>query len=278
MRAAVVLVSLMVLAGACSDLPTAPAANADRAGPSGVVGSPGEGSREDCDPWLDANWCEDSGGGQCMTSTGATGDSQADAASGCTEGGVGGGGGAPPPPEEEDRCKTGEPALDDPAVQAGLASLWQRSNPLASQDQRLEQGGWIIQNADGSYGMAPFHVAVQGPCTINGNLNPPAGAVAFVHTHPFARQERQVACGALQTRDPVTGGWRDQIGADGQPIYPNYSNRPSLPDHELMSDLNSTLAATGRDLLVGVVIDANQSTVYTENPGDGYASRRRCAY
>jgi hypothetical protein len=170
------------------------------------------------------------------------------------------------------------PVLDSPSVQAGLADLWTRSNPSAPQAERLEQGGWIVQNADGSYGMAPFIVHSQGPCGINGNYNPPSNAVAWVHTHPFTTGERMVSCGAYKERDPATGAWSDVIGPDGRPVYPEYRNRPSIDDHEAVSDMNNALATVGRNLLVGVVIDHEQSSVYNENAAEGYTYYPRCGY
>ena len=281
-RSRLVLSTLLLLIGtACADAPTLPTSDPGRSGPSRtgayIPGEPGE-----CDPWQDANWCQDPGGpgdGECITSSPGTGNPQASAGvQGCTPGGPGGGpgGGEEPPPS--DTCRTGDPAFDSPDVKQGLNDLWTRSNPEAPQAQRLEQGAWIIQRPDGSYGMTPFSVSTQSPCGINGNFNAPQGAVGWVHTHPFTAGEVQTICGALKQPDPATGGWRDVIGTNGQPVYPVYSNRPSIPDRELMSDLNAVMGRLGRNPLAGVIIDANQTTVYSENPGDGTTTFPRCGY
>jgi hypothetical protein len=169
--------------------------------------------------------------------------------------------------------------LDSPEVQRGLKYLWSRSNPDAPQAQRLEQGGWIRQRTDGSYYMTAFSITAQGPCNINGNLNAPQGAVAWVHTHPFKAGEVQTICGALKEPDPNTpGAFRDMRGPNGQPIYPTYDNKPSYPDRELMHDVNYTRSQLGQGLLAGVIIDADHTTVYTENPGDGASVHPRCGY
>ena len=127
--------------------------------------------------------------------------------------------------------------------------------------------------------MAPFVVTAQGPCSINGNMNAPPGAVAWVHTHPFRTGEVQTICGAMKLADPSTpGGFRDVIGADGRPVYPVYDNKPSFPDRELMSDVNSTRAQLGQPLLSGLIIDHNQTTFYTEVPGDVTTVLPRCGY
>lgn len=86
-------------------------------------------------------------------------------------------------------------------------------------------------------------------------------------------------CGAFKTPDPnAPGGFRDVIGPDGRPAYPVYENRPSIPDRELMSDVNHLRAQLGQGLLSGIIIDANQTTIYTENPSDGTTVLPRCGY
>jgi hypothetical protein len=136
-----------------------------------------------------------------------------------------------------------------------------------------------LQRLDGSYFTVPFSITAQGPCSLNGNLNAPQGAVGWVHTHPFTTGEVQTICGAIKQPDPsAPGGFRDAVGPNGQPLYPVYDNRPSFPDHELMNDMNATRAQLGQPLLAGVIIDANQTTVYTENPADGTTVLPRCGY
>jgi hypothetical protein len=284
----------LFFAAACTDSPTGPdTANSRGTGPNRiwtwympgvvVVGTP-----EECDPWMDLNWCEGggAGGGECMESVGVN-DPEAmriATAGGCTGTG-GGGGGTPvgggttsPPPESGDTCRTGNEILDSPDVQAGLRDIWTRSNPSAPQSSRLEQGGWIVQRPDGTFGMAAFSITAQGPCNINGNLNAPPGAIAFVHTHPFQRDEVQAICGPVQQRSPVTGAWQTVFGPDGQPLLRSYDNTPSIPDRELLQDVNAARTSLGQTPVVGVIIDANQTTGYTENPSDGSEPYRRCGY
>jgi hypothetical protein len=89
--------------------------------------------------------------------------------------------------------------------------------------------------------MTAFSITAQGPCNINGNLNAPQGAVAWVHTHPFKAGEVQTICGALKEPEPNSpGAFRDMRGSNGQPVYPTYDNKPSYPDRELMHDGNYT--------------------------------------
>lgn len=278
-------VLVLLLSGACTDAPTGPSLDPGAVGPSRIgVWAPGGGGK--CDPWQDVNWCEgDSGGEPCITGEPLTGGEPEEyvGVQGCGTGGGGPGGdggdddGEEPPPA--DTCRTGDPALDSPAVKQGLKDLWARSNPTLAQAQRLEQAAWILQNPDGTFRMATFSVTVQGPCGVNGNLNAPPGAVAWVHTHPFTRNEVQTICGALKQPDPTApGGYRDVLGPNGQPVYPVYRNLPSIPDRELLQDMNDAMTLVGRDQLSGVIIDANQTTVYSENPGDGTTSFPRCVY
>lgn len=275
----VVLALALPIAAACADAPTSPTptligAEASRAGAWTPIGGGGE-----CDPYQSIDWCEDPGDpgdGECMTSQ--PGMEQPDdftGVQGCKLGGSGSEGEQPPP----DTCQTGDPMLDSPAVEQGLKDLWARSAPTAPQAQRLEQAAWIIQNADGTYGTAPFSVTTQGPCGINGNLNAPAGAVAWVHTHPFTRNEVQTICGPLQQPDPTApGGYRAVIGPNGQPVFPVYRNNPSIPDRELMYDLNYTRKQLGQQSLAGVIIDNELVRMYSQNPSKGNGTYPRCSY
>jgi len=237
-----------------------------------------------CDPWLDLNWCDD-GEFECVESIGAATSPDYQVIASCPPGGYPAppGGGPPPgdPPSEptDTTCLTGEPALDTQAVRHTLDSLWRASNASAAQAQRMEHAVWIILNANGSYTTAAFNPTRQGPCNVNGNLHAPPGAVAWLHTHPFTTGEVMTICGALKRPDPTApGGFRDMIGPDGRPVYAVYDNKPSIPDRELMNDVNALRSRLGLGLLVGVVIDANQTTVYTENVGDGNSVFPRCGY
>ena len=274
---------------ACADLPTAPlAVPSDKPLASCYERSDGtiycdpiSPIWDECDPWTRLDWCR-GGDGDCMTTARA-----ADPGAAITQGCPPGGEPSPEPPgtgpgDEEpppgDTCQTGDPALDSPEVRQGLENLWIRSNPDAPQAQRLEEAAWIIQRSDGSFGMAQFNVSTQSPCGVNGNLNAPAGAVAWAHTHPFTAGEVQYICGSLKEPDPATGGWRDIVGPDGQPVYPVYDNRPSFPDREVMDAMNRVRSQRGQNLIAGVIIDANQTTVYSENPGEGTTTFPRCGY
>lgn len=117
-------------------------------------------------------------------------------------------------------CNTGDPVLDDPQVQAGFQDLWARSNPDAEMSQRLEKGGWIMQTATG-YTIQPFPDDwTIGSCGIDlpPDALPPAGAIGWVHTHPFTKGDRNTACDTLTFRLP-----------NGQTVtyVQKYENNPS---------------------------------------------------
>lgn len=76
----------------------------------------------------------------------------------------------------------------------------------------------------------------------------------------------------------MTGGWRDIVGPDGQPVYPVYDNRPSFPDRAVMDAMNGVRSQRGQNLIAGVIINANQTTVYSEDPGEGTTTFPRCGY
>jgi hypothetical protein len=279
LRQCLAILSLLGSA-ACADSPAGPSLSPDNTGPSeiGFYIPPDDGG--ECNKYMDANFCQGRRMGECITSAPATGRPTV-GVQGCDGGGGGGGGGttqpAPPPPAA-DTCLTGDEALDAPAVKQGLKDLWIRSNPDAPQAQRLEQAGWIVRSWDGSYSMVPFSVSMQGPCNINGNLNAPPGAVAWVHTHPYRRGEVQTSCPPLQEPDPsAPGGYRDVI-RNGQRVYGTYLNRPSDADRQLLDQVNTLRAQLRQDQLAGVVIDADRTTVYTETPGEKPVPLPRCGY
>jgi hypothetical protein len=76
--------------------------------------------------------------------------------------------------------------------------LWTASNysPSTPQDQRLEQYAWIVQTSNGytfqSMGIPPSPCGVTEPIQVE----KPAGAIAFIHTHPWSVLEVQTSCGS----------------------------------------------------------------------------------
>lgn len=117
-------------------------------------------------------------------------------------GGYGGGGSGgdpclecfPPPPP--DPCRTPDTILNSIPVQNGLAELWNASNPSGVLFSRVEQGGWIVQMADGSYRLERWAGLNARFCAMDGFVNLPSegSAVAWVHTHPYAIGEDILNC------------------------------------------------------------------------------------
>jgi hypothetical protein len=110
LRTAAAILFTLIFGAACADttMPeresgVAPAVHLGNEGPSRdyvlppitVIGHP---QPRECDPWLDPNWCQGGGGGQCMTSTIGTGETpylsseEMSYLSSCPDGGWGGGG------------------------------------------------------------------------------------------------------------------------------------------------------------------------------------------
>ncbi len=140
-----------------------------------------------------------------------------------TSPGTGGGspGPTPVPADSASRtpCDTKDPIVDTPAVQAGMDALWKDSNPDAPMAQRRERGGWILSTATG-YAFQPFPSSwTIGACGIDipaGSTVPP-GAVAWVHTHPYAKGEKLTACDSTTI----------VIGGQAITAYTTYLNDPS---------------------------------------------------
>jgi len=176
-----------------------------------------------------------------------------------------GGGDDPNPPP--DPCTTGAPTIDSPAVQKGFEDLWNRSNygPDVPMSQRREQGGWLIQNADGSFHIQPFPTSWRStPCMIDmpNPLPVPPGAIAMVHTHPYRNGERLTACDLQETpwgfSAPIT-----------------YRNDPSTDDEQVLRDLRVNSPQFG-----GIIIDADKIVAYTGGEGAPGTEARfdRCGY
>jgi hypothetical protein len=267
-----------VIAAACTDSPLEPKLSPDEGRRrEHVTTYPGT---NECDPWMNLNWCEDSGGGECMSSIPDTDGppGEYDGLQTCPGDSSGKPGGGTAEPPAADTCKTGDPVLDDPVVRQGLKDLWSRSNADSAQAKRVEQSGWIVQRTDGSFAMVALAIRSQSPCGVNGNFAPPPGAVAWVHTHPFTTGEVQTICGALKEPDPSTGGWRDARGPNGQLLYPTYANAPSSPDHAVLLAINRPRERNGLDLITGIIIDADRTTAFTEHASDGTIPFPRCGY
>lgn len=265
--------ALLLLAAACADAPTSPTTILGTGPRENVWIPPDPG---ECNPWQDVNWCEDPGDGDtCVTSDSTSGPEGYVGVEGCP--GTGGGGGTSDPPSTDpDTCTTGNAVIDDPTVEAGLTDLWKRSGIDKPQEQRLEHAAWIIRNSDGSHRLMAFSYTVQTACSVNGNMNAPAGAVGWVHTHPFRSGETMQVCGALK-REVSPGQWVDWIGPNGQPLYPRYSNQPSQPDRDFISSVNSLRKQLGQTYLNGYVIDNERITRYGAN-GAKDQSFGRCGY
>jgi hypothetical protein len=291
---------------ACSDLPTAPGSpEAEAKLSTGLMGCPRGPGGENCytlppvsggptipacDAWMDANWCK---GDQCIMGVPAVNGPEFSGIASCPIGGgpIGGPDGPgtggpgtggptePKPPLPEvpgDTCNTQHPVIDDPAVQAGFQDLWAKSGSSKAQTQRLEHAAWIVQNPDGSHRIEPFAYFVQTPCSVNGNMNAPTGAVGWVHTHPFTAGEEMRACSPVQ-REVSPGNWVVVRGPDGQPLYQRYANQPSQPDREFMLAVNGVRAAVGQNKLTGYMIDNDRIVVYGTNEKKDWP-HARCGY
>ncbi len=137
------------------------------------------------------------------------------------EGPLGGGGSGYPinpnnddnndPDEEiEDPCMTGDPILDNPAVQQAMQELWRDSNTSEYILYRYETAGWVVQNPDGSlYFQRVEDDWISDQCGINPpstGYTIPRNAIAFIHTHPYWEGENvHIACGEGFSDSYVSG-------------------------------------------------------------------------
>lgn len=276
-----------MISAACADLPSAPTAEpgdklADcRWLPDGSVAcdpvEPIWDGPPECDPYLTLGGCDDN----CEMSEPGVDDPEYVGLAGCNDTGTGpgpgdpfdpGGGGAPPPPpptetEQPDTCRTADPTVDDPAVQAAFTQLWANSNPTAVQSDRREQAAWVVQTQWG-LDIIPWTNADFGPCSISphyGSFSIPTNAVAWIHTHPFTVGEVQTSC------DPIA------YTSSGAPIYGRYSSFPNDRDVAMGHAINSSL---GRNIPAYTI---DQSTIYRftatgETTAIDVSNHTRCGY
>lgn len=173
-------------------------------------------------------------------------------------------GGSTTVPQDTVPCETGDPVLDDPQVQAGFADLWQDSNPDATMANRRERGGWIVQTPLG-YQVQPFPDSwTQNACAIDmpAGTAPPAGTVAWVHTHPYVYNELMTGC------EPTI--------VFGIAAYSRHKNQPSEFD-------GLVGPAVDQPDLPGYIIDNEKVTKFTHDPNSSHNSQidgqnDRCGY
>lgn len=246
------LACLSIMLTACGDAILATEPDLDR--PRTTVLKPVVVEAEGCSDetwWRDAN-------GQCWPpdpdpGSGGSGDNGGDP--GGDDGwGSGGGGMDDPNDPDPDPCDTGDQIIDSESVQAGFEELWNASNygPNVPQTERREQYAWIVQTPNG-YALMSMGIA-GAPCGFEGevSVDPPAGAVAFVHTHPWAIGEWQTTCGNVSSP---------------------YLGLPSSDDVEASRVLG----------LPGYILDANQITRFDAAEGSNQATAvqnqvSRCGY
>jgi hypothetical protein len=180
-------------------------------------------------------------------------------------GGGSDGGGSEPPSDPQDTpsdtiCKTTDPVINAEPVQSAFEDLWKSSNyevngVVQPESQRLEQGAFIIQSGTG-YSIQPFPSSwTYSPCEIvfPQDYTPPAGAVAYIHTHPYTLNEKQVACGEV---------------LPGSGLYLNYNGKSSNGDNE----------TSGLWGIPGYLLDAQHIARFTADQTAADVSFERCAY
>jgi hypothetical protein len=153
------------------------------------------------------------------------------------------------PDEPVEPCNTSDPLVDSRLVQDGFDELWQKSNygEDVPQTDRREQAGWIVRTSSGTLMYQPMLGVTNKPCGLDNIPYPPAGTVAFLHTHPWKLGERQETC-------------------EGQPVY---FGEPSEDDRNTSREFG----------IPGYILDANGITKFSEAANINTDARYgRCGY
>ncbi|GAB3341695.1 hypothetical protein GCM10027429_30340 [Marivirga atlantica] len=169
-------------------------------------------------------------------------------------------GGCVPKP---DPCDTGNNILDSEEIQSDLLKIWSGSNASSGDipmDERLEQGGWIIE-INGGYDVVFFPPTfLRDPCGISPPSNwkdlIPDNIVGYVHSHPFYIGENTLG----------------PCGAEGET---SYEGGPSDPDYIFLMDLMNFL---GNFNIAGYVIDGGKIYSYDFRYSAGIKEYNRCGY
>jgi len=161
-------------------------------------------------------------------------------------------------PGDDDPPPCDEKVFGDEELQAIMESLDEQgllqelmddSNATSDQGERREQGGWIVQNDDGTIGIVRFHevtgadieyfyTRIRGVST--GQM--PENTIGMIHTHPFTDGERILDPSVIEeylTPDDIEkrGGMDNILDNNGIPA----DTRPSTGDKivaDILSDLH----------------------------------------
>ncbi len=184
-----------------------------------------------------------------------------------------GGGGSIPPPEPDpcsesnppaycdNPCETNDPIIDNIGVQMAFERLWDESKTNLSIEQRLEQGGFIVQNPNNELGFVDFPEDWQrSACGISipqNYLNSvPSNTIGVVHTHPFFEGEDTTSLNVC--------------GSDGTN---NYQSGTNLDDIDFVAQISNHLSNFS---IKGYVIDGNNIVSITSWGALTFNSR--CGY
>ena len=201
----------------------------------------------------------------------------------CLPGGSGPGGPSPsdpdpcssasPPAYCTNKCETGDPVIDDTAVNKEFESLAEQSNhftedgSVVAQDERRETALAIYRDSNGQRSTLFLVPETSRPCSAALNIpftHMGAQLEALVHYQPFSYGETLWTC-AAEDRVRETGLPYETLVAFGQEAMSLgakvYQNTPSTDDVAAVGDLSS---ATGRSV-DGYIIDGDKIAKFDQD-------------
>ena len=166
----------------------------------------------------------------------------------------------------------GAPEISNFVMDSVMNDLWESSNysPSTPDSLRREQGGFIIRTingADTTYGFKKFTYSGTKPCSVRPDATVPAGAVAWIHTHPWKLQEPQESCDHL--RIPTTTGFINRAL--------NYNGEASDDDNDVAEMFGAALAPPLTDGLPGYILDVDGINKFNRHKVPGVRFNR-CSF
>ena len=168
-------------------------------------------------------------------------------------------------------------SLDEQGI---LQDLMDDSNATSNQSDRREQGGWIVQNNDGTIDIVRFHEVPGADIEyrntgIRGTRpdHMPDNAIARIHTHPFKHGEAladTLLIKELYSAEAIDemGGLSELVSDEPGTLTLRANTEPSFLDKRSASRIAEMRAQQGKSDLYHVIIDKEKIILHEASVSD----------